>query len=99
MSVEFDERTRDEMGKWVDSAIIEGVSGIASLRRVLGASRKIVARVDELGLEERGNALLALVEIDELYLSEDDYIHIHNPSLVRKNPTSVKLFYLDLSSD
>jgi predicted component of type VI protein secretion system len=93
LSLEFTNQTHAEMAKWADTAVIEGLGAVASLERVLGAPRGITNRIDQVGLEERGNTLLLIVGVDGTYLAPRDYMYIHNPSTALQGPSCIKLFY------
>lgn len=91
IGIEFYDKLNRNVSGWIEQAVIEGVGSMASTSRVLGAPRGIVDKIDQLGLEERSNFLLAVIGVDEEYLCASDTLCIHNPSDPQSRPDNLKL--------
>jgi predicted component of type VI protein secretion system len=93
IGIEFRDQSNRDITEWIKHAIIEGGGMQASLRRVLGAPRGLVNKINKLGLEERSNFLLAVVGVDGDYLSASDTLCIYNPSDTESQPDNIRIMF------
>jgi type VI secretion system protein ImpJ len=79
--------TYNEIEKWVHDAIICSDFAIETIRsqRIIGADRILLKDEDIKGLLPSRDILIFQVKIDPLFVKEQHYLHIFNPSDQEKN--------------